>query len=56
METTTDGIVLPMRQPPLREWQQIIRKLHRIGCVEHARRLEDSLLSLQKQPANLLDN
>jgi hypothetical protein len=52
METTTDGIVLAMRQPPLREWHQIIRKLHRIGCAEHARRLEESLLSLQKRPTN----
>jgi hypothetical protein len=52
METTTDGIVLAMRQPPLREWHQIIRKLHRIGCAEHARRLKESLLSLQKRPTN----
>jgi hypothetical protein len=47
-------IVLSMRRPPLREWQQIIRRLHRIGCAEHARRLEESVLSLQKPRGSLL--
>ena len=46
--------MLPMRHPPLRDWAQVIRKLHRIGCAEHARRLEESLLSLQKQRGNRL--
>jgi hypothetical protein len=50
----TDGIVLAMRQSPLREWRQVIRNLHRIGCAEHASRLEESLLSLQKQRGGLL--
>ncbi len=49
-----EPIVLPMRQPPLRDWAQIIRQLRRIGCDEHARRLEESLLSLQKQHGNLV--
>jgi hypothetical protein len=49
METTTEMIVLAMRQPPLREWRLIIRRLYRIGCAEHARRPEESLLSLQKR-------
>jgi hypothetical protein len=53
MGSTTDGIVLAMRQSPLREWRQVIRNLHRIGCSEPARRLEESLLSLQKQRGNL---
>ena len=54
MERVKEPIVLPMREPPLREWAQVIRKLHRIGCAEHARRLEESLLSMQEQRGNLL--
>jgi hypothetical protein len=49
-----EPIVLPVRRTPLRDWAQVIRKLHRIGCAEHARRLEESLLSVQKQGGNLL--
>lgn len=49
-----EPIVLPVRYPPLRDWAQVIRKLHRIGCAEHARRLEESLLSMQKQHGNHL--
>jgi hypothetical protein len=47
MEIRAEATVLLMR-PPLREWQEVIHKLHRIGCTKHARRLEDSLLSLQR--------